>query len=109
MSLSADTERKINLLLKGIKEVGFPIVVAGFLLYYGTSWADRLLSSQELFVKDVGTNYKTQTDIMVQLVDMSEKQGANIQLIATAQAELISISKQLSGLLDKIAEKNGIK
>jgi len=108
MTLTIDAERKINLILKSVKEVGFPIVVASFLIYFGVNWADRLLISQEKFIEEVGANYKIQTEIMDKLIDMAEKQGANIQLIANAQSELITVSHSMSKVLEELAKKNDV-
>lgn len=108
MTLTVDAEKKINLIIKAVKEVGFPIVVASFLIYFGVNRADRLLNSQEKFIEEVGTNYKNQTEVMKALVEMAEKQGANIQLITTAQSELITISHSMSKVLEELAKKNGI-
>ena len=108
MTLTNDAEKKITLSIKAIRDVGFPIVVACFLIYFGTNWADRLLTSQETFVAEISGNYKDQTRIMKQLFDISTAQSESTTLIIKGQDNLIKVVATQTRILEEIAKKNGI-
>lgn len=61
-TLNDTLDKKFDRLIKAIKEVGFPIVLSGFLIAIFYEWGGRLVASQEKFVENVTKEIETQTD-----------------------------------------------
>ena len=77
-------DKKFDKTIRAIKEVGFPIVAFLLLFSVAVKWADRLLSSQEIFIHKVTDAVETQTKngtdikIAVQKIQNAQERMENI-------------------------------
>lgn len=55
-------DKKFDKIIRAIKEVGFPIVAFLLIFSVGIKWADRLLTSQEIFINKVTESVEVQTE-----------------------------------------------